>query len=190
VHKFEKAIRVNGPDSDLPTSDSEVIDESTNDRKKKSGMKNRNAIVMAHLSMALTKQATMQLIYKVKSQAWPGGLAHEVVKGLFKKYRPIDMMTLVELLQALGKLSMKQKDDPAVIFEQIGSIENRYMDGMRMIPDEELIAVVLSTTPEEYTPILMTEHRIRGNALSLEDLELAMTIHYTVSKVVPKRMVR
>jgi hypothetical protein len=31
---------------------------------------------------------------------------------------------------------MKQKDDPAVIFEQIGSIKNWYMDGMRMIPEE------------------------------------------------------
>jgi hypothetical protein len=73
---------------------------------------------------------------------------------------------------------MKQKDDLAVIFEQIGSIENWYMDGTRMIPEEELIAVVLSTAPEEYVPILMMEQRIRGNALSLEDLESAMTIHY------------
>jgi hypothetical protein len=38
---------------------------------------------------------------------------------------------------------MKPKEDLAVIFEQIGSIENRYMDWMRTIPDEELIAVVL-----------------------------------------------
>jgi hypothetical protein len=89
VHKFEKAIRVNGPDSDLPTSDSEAIDESTDDGKKKSAAKKRNAIAMAHLSMAFTKEATMRLIYKAKSQAWPGGLAHKVVKGLFKKYRPI-----------------------------------------------------------------------------------------------------
>jgi hypothetical protein len=85
VHKFEKAIRVNGPDSDLPASDSEAIDESTDDGKKKSATKKRNAIAMAHLSMAFTKEATMRLIYKAKSQAWPGGLVHEVVKGLFKK---------------------------------------------------------------------------------------------------------
>jgi hypothetical protein len=62
---------------------------------------------------------------------------------------------------------MKQKDDPAVIIEQIGSIKNWYMDGMRMIPDAELIAVVLSTALEEYMPILMMEQRIWGNALSL-----------------------
>jgi hypothetical protein len=97
VHKFEKAIRVDGPDSDLPASDSEAIDESTNDGKKKSATKKRNAIAMAHLLMAFTKEATMQLIYKAKSQAWPGGLVHEVVKGFLKKYRPIDTMTLVEL---------------------------------------------------------------------------------------------
>jgi hypothetical protein len=118
------------------------------------------------------------LIYKAKSQAWPGGLAHEVVKGLFKKYRPIDTMTLVELQQALGKVSMKQKDDPAVIFEQISSIQKWYKDGTRTIPDEEVIVVVLSAMLEEYAPVLMTEQRIRGKKLSLEDLESAMTIHY------------
>jgi hypothetical protein len=144
VHNFEKAIRVNGPDSDLRASDSEAIDESTDDGKKKSATKKRNAIVMVHLLMAFTKEAMMRLFYKAKSQVWPGGLGHEVVKGLFKKYRPIDMMTPAELQQALGKVTMKQKDDLAVIFEQIGSIENRYMNGMRMIPEEELIALVLS----------------------------------------------
>jgi hypothetical protein len=186
VHKFEKAIRVNGPDSDLPASASEAIDESTDDGKKKSAAKKRNAIAMVHLLMAFTKEAMMQLIYKAKSKAWPGGLVHEVVKGLFNKYRSIDMMTLVELRQALGKVWMKQKDDLAVIFEQIGSIENQYMDGTRTIPDKELIAVVLSATPEEYAPVLTTEQRIRGNALSLEDLESAMTIHYR-KLVVPPR---
>jgi hypothetical protein len=74
---------------------------------------------------------------------------------------------------------MKQKDNPAVIFEQIGSIENQYIDGMRMIPEEELMVVVLSAVPEAgYAPVLTTEQRIRGNALSLEDLESAMTVHY------------
>jgi hypothetical protein len=59
---------------------------------------------------------------------------------------------------------MKQKDKPAVIFEQIGSIENQYINGMRMIPEEELMAVVLSAMPEAgYAPVLMTEQRIRGN---------------------------
>jgi hypothetical protein len=144
VHNFEKAIRVNGPDSDLRASDSEAIDESTDDGKKKSATKKRNAIVMVHLLMAFTKEAMMRLFYKAKSQVWPGGLGHEVVKGLFKKYRPNDMMTPAELQQALGKVMMKQKDDLAVIFEQIDSIENRYMNGMRMIPEEELIALVLS----------------------------------------------
>jgi hypothetical protein len=56
------------------------------------------------------------------------------------------MMTPAELQQALGKVTMKQKDDLAVIFEQIGSSENRYMDGMRMIPEEELIVLVLNAT--------------------------------------------
>ncbi len=75
----------------------------------------------------------MRLIYKAKNTAWPGGDVHKVVKALFKKYRPIDMMTLVELREALGQVSMKVKEDPGMIFKQISTIENRYMDGVRTI---------------------------------------------------------
>jgi hypothetical protein len=57
VHKFEKAIKVNGPDSDLPASDSKVIDESTDDGKKKSATKKRNAIAMVHLSDGIYKRS-------------------------------------------------------------------------------------------------------------------------------------
>ncbi len=50
-----------------------------------------------NFTMAFKSEATMRLIYKAKNTAWPGGDVHKVVKALFKKYRPIDMMTLVEL---------------------------------------------------------------------------------------------
>jgi hypothetical protein len=48
---------VNGPDSDLPASDSKAIDEKTDDGKKKSAMNKRNDIAMADLSMAFTKRS-------------------------------------------------------------------------------------------------------------------------------------
>jgi hypothetical protein len=178
VHKFEGAIMMTGPEPDMPSKASDVIDESTDDGKKKAAAKKRNAIAIASLSMAFTTEAMMRLIYKSKSTDWPGGLAHQVVKSLFKKFRPIDTVTKVELQQALGEVSMKQKEDPAVIFEQIGSIENRYSDGTTTISNEELMAVVLNAAPKEYKSVLTTEQRIKGNALTLDDLESAMTQLY------------
>ena len=49
-----------------------------------------------------------------------------VIKGLFKKYQPQDMVTLVKLRQMLNKISMKKDANPATMFEQITSVENRY----------------------------------------------------------------
>ncbi len=47
------------------------------------------------------------------STEWPGGLAHVVVAGLMKKYRPQDTMTHVELRQRLNQFGMKKGQDPA-----------------------------------------------------------------------------
>jgi hypothetical protein len=162
----------------MPTRFDEAIDESTPDGKLKAAAKKRNALAIANFTMAFKSETTMRLIYKAKSTAWPGGDAHEVVKALFKKYRPIDTMTLVELREALGQVSMKAKEDPATIFEQISTIENRYMDGARTIPIEELVAVVMSAAPNEYASVLTTEQRVKGAALTLEDLESTMDVHY------------
>jgi hypothetical protein len=178
VQKFDQAIQLSGPDVDMPARYDEAIDISTDDGKLKAAAKKRNALAIASFTMAFNSEATMRLIYKAKSSAWPGGNAHEVVKALFKKYRPIDMMTLVELRKALGKVSMKTKEDPATIFEQISTIENRYMDGTRTIPIEELIAVVMNAAPDEYASVLTAEQRTKGATLTLEDLESAMDVHY------------
>jgi hypothetical protein len=85
VQKFEKAIRVNGPDSDLPASNSEMIDESTDDGKKKSAAKKKNAIAILQLSMAFTKEAMMQLIYKAKSKAWARRTGAQSSQGIFQE---------------------------------------------------------------------------------------------------------
>ena len=178
VYKFDLAISKDGPEDDLPASESTAIDESTADGKKALAAKQRNAVAIANLSMALASETLMRLIYRAQTTEWPGGLASTVVAGLFQKFRPIDTMTLVELRQALGKVHMKKGEDPATIFEQIGAIENRFASGAGTIAAEELIAVVVSVATEEYAAVLTTEQRIQGNSLTIDHLESAMTQHF------------
>jgi hypothetical protein len=74
----------------------------------------------------------------------------------------------------LNKVSMKPNSNPAVIFEQISTIKNRYCAGTRTIDNEDLIAVVLDAATKEYSSILQCEQRIGGTGLTLENLEETM----------------
>jgi hypothetical protein len=74
--------------------------------------------------MVFTSEGTMGLVYKAMNANWPNGLAHLVIKGLFKKYRPQDTVTLMELRQMLNKIGMKKDVNSATMFKQIASVEN------------------------------------------------------------------
>ena len=85
VYKFNKAIRKDVPNQDLPLNKAEALDESDNAHKKEIAVKKRNAVAMANFLMVFTSEGTMGLVYKVMNADWPNGLAHLVIKGLFKK---------------------------------------------------------------------------------------------------------
>jgi hypothetical protein len=124
--------------------------------------------------MAFTSKGTMSLIYQAETRAWPNGLASLVTDVLKAEYMPQDTVTRVELRQMLNKVSMKANSNPAVLFEQVSTIKNRYCAGTRTIDSKDMIAVVLNAANEEYSSILQCEQRIRGTGLTLEHLEETM----------------
>jgi hypothetical protein len=87
-------------------------------------------------------------------------------------------MTRVELRQELNKISMKKKQEPAVMFEMISAVENRYNAASIQVSEEDFIAVILDAAPAEYQAVLTSEQRHRGDQLRKEDLEDAMTQHW------------
>ena len=125
VYQFMQAIG-ESPEADLPISNAASIDKTTDEGKRQAGCKNRNNVAMANLTMAFGTQQLLGLIYKAQTTAWPGGLAHLVVQGLKKKYQPVDMVSMVEMRQAMNGVSMKKDDDPSTLFEQISGIDNRF----------------------------------------------------------------
>jgi hypothetical protein len=178
VYKFVEAINKDAPDPSMPASDAEILDENDDADKIKIAAKKRNSVAMANLSMAFTSEGTMGLVYKAMTTAWPNGLAHLVVRALFEKYQPQDTMTRVELRQRLNKISMKKDTDPATLFEQVATIENRYNTATSQVQQEDLIAVILDAAPMEYKSVLTTEQRSKGSNLKLNDLETVMNQHW------------
>ena len=87
-------------------------------------------------------------------------------------------MTQVELRQMLNKVSMKKEQDPASIFEQLSSIKNRYNTKKSTIDEADLIAVVLDAAPKEYQAVLTNGQLCLTDALTLENLSVAMNAHW------------
>ena len=162
----------------MPKDESEVIDETQEEGKKKAAAKRRNALAVANLTMAFTTEATICLVYESVTEEWPSGLAHRIVDALFKKYQPQDTMTKVELRQQLNKVSLKKTEDPAKLFEQIAAIQNRYNTATKRIDEEDLIATVLEKAPKEYQALLTGEQLRLADELTIEHLRKAMSTHW------------
>jgi hypothetical protein len=175
VHQFTQALKTGGETAML-ASDDVTVNANTHPQVAKA--KKKNAIAMANLTMAFTSEMTMGLVYKAQTEEWPGGLAYLVVAALKAKYMPDDVITIVKLRWMLRKVKMKKDDEPSILFEQLSAIKNRSNEPGEQIPDDDLIAVVLTAAPTEYVSILTAEQRNNGVTLRLTDLESAMTQHW------------
>jgi hypothetical protein len=60
-------------------------------------------------------------------------------EGATPKVFPKDLVSKIELWRALNAVSMKKEDDPAIQFEQIIAIENKYKLVNYQIPKEDRI---------------------------------------------------
>jgi hypothetical protein len=96
--------------------------------------------------MAFTSEMTMGLVCKAQTEEWPGRRtgAYLVVAALKAKYMTDDVITKIELRQMLGKVKMKKDDEPSILFKQLSAIENQCNKPGEQIPDDELIAAVLT----------------------------------------------
>ena len=74
----------------------------------------------------------------------------------------------------LTKVSMKNDDDPSVLFEQISQTQNQFGMAAHTIEDGDLIAVAIGAVPNEYRSIVVAEQQIQGGELTLNHLEDAM----------------
>ena len=62
---------------------------------------------MHHLKMSMKIQALMNKIASVKTTAWPGDEACNVMKVLKKQYRPDDELPRMNLMTTMNGVTMK-----------------------------------------------------------------------------------
>ena len=78
-------------DPDLPATESEEIDITTEEGKKKFKAKKANSTAMSSLTMAFETNSLISMVFESSTRAWPNGLAWILVKKLMKKYMPKDL---------------------------------------------------------------------------------------------------
>ena len=78
----------------------------------------------------------------------------------------------------LTKIGIKNNENPSSLFEQISAIRNRFQDNSYNISDDELIAATMAAAPDQYHSIVTSTQITKGNALTLQDVEHAMTQYW------------
>lgn len=158
VAGFSAAISTD-PEVDLPANQAEVnsLTGSDEDTKRKLAAVSRNDTAMANLTLAFTSDELLRMILSAQTSEWPDGRACDVIKDLTKKYKPEDIMSLVDEKVELAKIRMSSDEEPKKLFDRIIAVETRFNTKTRQIAEAEKIAVVLSQAPKQYQGVLTSE---------------------------------
>lgn len=161
----------------VPLRDSVILGDSEPD-KATARARARNQLAVASLSMALKKQSDIARIYKAINKDWPSGLAYKTVELLRKHYQPDKQRARADKTQEFHEIKMSDEEDPEVLSERICTVNNKYVQSLGVLPDEEQIVIILARSPEKYSSILATEQRAKTTTLTPDDLIDAMTLVY------------
>jgi hypothetical protein len=134
----------------LPEKEVSEIDETDAKGKLACLAVNRNEFSMASFSIAFTTEKAMNIIYAASTENWPNGEAYLVVRELYKRYRPLDTVSKVDMRQNLSSLKMKKGMNPSDLFETLTSIQNQFLGPGKRLPKDEIIAIILDVVSEEY----------------------------------------
>jgi hypothetical protein len=145
-----KSILKEERDLHLPEKEVSEIDETEEKGKLARLAVNRNELAMASFSIAFTTEKAMNIIYAACTENWPDGEAHLVVRELYKRYRPLDTVSKVEMRQHLSRVKMKKGMNPSELFETLTSIQNQFLGPGKRLPKDEIIAIILDVASEEY----------------------------------------
>jgi hypothetical protein len=142
IKKFSQTTQ-RGAETELPQAE----DTDVSQDKPKKEARDRHLMAISCHTMAFQDDALSYMIEQSETATWPSGLAHMVVDELFRKYRPVDNISRVEMRTKLSKVAMKQNDDHRVLFNQLASIQSECISAAQKIDQYDLIAFVLEKAP-------------------------------------------
>lgn len=179
VKKFRKSMTEKKA-TDLPATETGPWDADADAKAVQEAAVERNAFALAQFTMSFKKATLVSLINKSRSADWPSGEAHIVVRELFRKYSPTDMVAQVEMKQDLARLKFRPSDSPADWFEELANLEVQYKTTMS---ETDKLATIMEKAPESYHTIIANEQARQAGSTTfdLDNLEEAMNNLYRLN---------
>jgi hypothetical protein len=174
VEGFSDALMANDHPDMLTDYKTAIPEDGQGQGNKQARAKKKNAKAVVYYTLAFKSARLRAMINKAKTDEWPGGEAEMINTALIKKYRPGDIIAAAEACRRLNDGSMKNYDDPAILFEQLAGIEVAYAGTTIKITEQDCIGVVFATAAEKYHSVLTSEKRTKDAGLTMDDIEDAM----------------
>ena len=117
IKKFSKCLKSTA-ETDLPDSETEAAADTNAEKEARK----RNELAVLYFTMAFKADALMDIIMQSETPEYTEGLAWKIVAELEHRFKPTDHISEVEMKTQLLNISMKKKDAPRVLFDQIAKI--------------------------------------------------------------------
>jgi hypothetical protein len=165
------------PDPQAPNADPQAIAAAEDARTQAEAAFMQNSILMRLLTMALVTPQLSCLIDTAKTDAYPDGEAHLVFKALHQQFQPNEFMAPFTFRQKLSQVHLQQvNQSPRELLDTIEALTSEFQQPYT--PDVLLSALMTDQTPTPYRLAITTKHRIKGWALTVEEIEEVMIVTY------------
>jgi Arginine methyltransferase-interacting protein, contains RING Zn-finger len=153
-------------------------------KKQKEAVK-LNAEAVWAISMALTTNSIMTKYYATIHEDYPEGVAWKTIHAIQTEYQPKDDIAAIEYRDQLAEVTMKDNEDPKVLYEKLNEIRNMYTHANFVVQEAELALAAMQKAPDLYKALLAQEQRIRrrvdNKPLSLDNVYQVMSEMYRMN---------
>ena len=145
----------------LPASESTVLDESDAAEKKQIVAREKMALCMSYMTLAMDSSKLQKMIESSKSNEWPNGRPDILMAKLIKKYKPSDSVAVAEQTKSLFELKLGKNQDPEELGDLIAELETSF--GCELA-EKEKVAAVMKATQGRYADTILQETKRAGSA--------------------------
>ena len=154
------------------------LDKTKADEKLKIEWAEANTKLLQYFTLTFNTAELMHKMSATIDKDWPIGSAYEIMELLKEEFHPQDKLSTVEIKTNLAAVSMRERENPTTLFEQIDLIRQLAEGDPQgyKINDDEYIVQIMTSAPDEYSSVLthaMTSSAA-GGTITSTDLKTVM----------------
>jgi Arginine methyltransferase-interacting protein, contains RING Zn-finger len=171
--------------NELPSKEEGAFDSNPAIAKTQKEAVKMNSEAVWAITMALTSNSIMTKYYATIDDDYPEGVAWKTIHAILTEYQPKDDIAAIEYHDRLALVSMKDNEDPKVLYEKLNVIRNMYSHANFVVQESELVSMAMQKAPDLYKASLAQEQRIRrrvdNKPLTLDDVYQVMSEMYRMN---------